>query len=149
MRAAPQRAVAATSPHYKRRRPEQTPLYQLVRAHYETFAAEVDCLPLFVKDEFVAYPALLAPLQAASSTWRIAAGPRAGRKVLTVVGRNAQRFRHNPADAHTAVGTAVRSDPSTSSGQALLANHQGFSLHAGVHCAANDRQACPEPVEGA
>jgi Putative transposase len=28
----------------------------------------------------------MAPLQAAASTWRIAAGPRAGRKVLTLVG---------------------------------------------------------------
>ncbi len=28
---------------------------------------------------------VLAPLQAASSTWRIAAGPRAGRRVLTLV----------------------------------------------------------------
>lgn len=59
MRAAPQRAVAATSPHYQRRRPEQTPLYRLVRAHYETFAAEVDAhgarLPQFVKDEFETY----------------------------------------------------------------------------------------------
>ncbi len=55
MRAAPQRAVAATSPHYQRRRPEQTPLYRLVRAHYETFAADVEAsgagLPRFVKDE--------------------------------------------------------------------------------------------------
>lgn len=55
MRAAPQRAVAATSPHYQRRRPEQTPLYRLVRGHYETFVAEVDGLPQFVKDEFAAY----------------------------------------------------------------------------------------------
>ena len=29
---------------------------------------------------------VMAPLQAASSTWRIAQGPRAGRKVLTIVG---------------------------------------------------------------
>ena len=60
MRAVHQRAVAATSPHYQRRRPEQTPLYQLVWAHYETFAAEVEraatgALPQFVKDEFDAY----------------------------------------------------------------------------------------------
>ena len=32
----------------------------------------------------------LAPLQAAASTWRIAMGPRAGRKVLSIVGGNAQ-----------------------------------------------------------
>jgi hypothetical protein len=60
MRAATQRATAASAPHYQRRRPEQTPLYQLVRAHYETFAAEVEraatgALPQFVKDEFEAY----------------------------------------------------------------------------------------------
>ena len=34
---------------------------------------------------------LLAPLQAASTIWRIARGPRAGRKVLTLVGGNAKR----------------------------------------------------------
>ena len=33
---------------------------------------------------------VLAPLQAAASTWRIAMGPRAGRKVLSIVGGNAQ-----------------------------------------------------------
>ena len=41
MGAAPQRA-AACPPYYQRRRPEQTPLYRLVREHYETFAAEVE-----------------------------------------------------------------------------------------------------------
>ena len=61
MRAATQRATAASAPHYQRRRPEQTPLYRLVRQHYATFAAEVDSasggtgLPQFVKDEFDAY----------------------------------------------------------------------------------------------
>ncbi len=44
---------------YERRRPEQTPLHQLVRAHHETFATEVDArstnLPQFVKDEFTSY----------------------------------------------------------------------------------------------
>ncbi len=60
MRAARLQA-AATTPHYQRRRPEQTPPHRLVRAHYETFAAEVDSasggagLPPFVKDEFNAY----------------------------------------------------------------------------------------------
>ena len=75
---------------------------------------------------------VLAPLQAASSTWRIAQGPRAGRKVLTLVGRNAERFRHDVPHVNSAVGTAARFD--------LLANEQGFSLHAGVRCEANDRQ---------
>jgi hypothetical protein len=52
--------------------------------------------------------------------WRIAAGLRAGRKVVTLVGqgelRKAQRTRE------------------------LCANAHGFSLHAGVHFEANDRQ---------
>ena len=42
MGAAPQRAAAASPPRYERRRPEQTPLYRLVREHYETFAAEIE-----------------------------------------------------------------------------------------------------------
>ena len=51
---------AAAAPRYERRRPEQTPLYRLVRAHYETFAAEVEQatgtgLPQFIKDEFEDY----------------------------------------------------------------------------------------------
>jgi Putative transposase len=61
----------------------------------------------------------MAPLQAAASIWRIAAGPRAGRKVLTLTGRGelrpAQRTRERGANAH------------------------GFSLHAGMHCEAHDR----------
>ena len=62
MGAAPQRAAVASPPRYERRRPEQTPLYRLVREHYETFAAEIERhtggsagLPQFVKDEFAAY----------------------------------------------------------------------------------------------
>ncbi len=61
MRAATQRATAASAARYERRCPEQTPLYRLVREHYATFAAEVDNasgghgLPQFVKDEFDAY----------------------------------------------------------------------------------------------
>ena len=60
MRAATQRAAAASAARYERRRPEQTPLYRLVRQHYATFAAEVahvyaTGLPHFVKDEFDAY----------------------------------------------------------------------------------------------
>jgi hypothetical protein len=64
----------------------------------------------------------LAPLQAAASTWRIAAGPRAGRKVLTLVGGHAGE-RREPRQTHE-----------------RCANAHGFSLHAGVHCEANDRQ---------
>jgi hypothetical protein len=58
MRAATRRAAAST-PHYQRRPPEQTPLYWLVQAHYETFATDVDAhgvgLPPFVFDQFEAY----------------------------------------------------------------------------------------------
>ncbi|MEK7230739.1 MAG: transposase, partial [Pseudomonadota bacterium] len=60
---------------------------------------------------------LLAPLQAASCTYRIALGPRAGRKVLSLQ-------------------TAARAAPMT---QPLCANAHGFSLHAGVRCEAEQR----------
>ena len=54
-----QREALANAPHYERRSPEQTPLYRLVREHYESFVAEVESvgtnLPQFVKDEFTAY----------------------------------------------------------------------------------------------
>ena len=56
---------------------------------------------------------LLAPLQAASTIWRIAQGPRAGRKVLTIVG-GIDGGRREPRPARE-----------------LCANEQGFSLHAG------------------
>ena len=61
---------------------------------------------------------LLAPLQAASCTYRIAFGPRAGRKVLSL--HDAPR----------------RAAPNI---QELCANAHGFSLHAGVRCAAEQR----------
>ena len=63
---------------------------------------------------------MLAPLQAASSTWRIAAGLRAGRKVLTLAAQGEMRPAQRTHE--------------------LCANAHGFSLHAGVHCAADDRQ---------
>ncbi|MDP3086426.1 MAG: transposase [Rubrivivax sp.] len=62
----------------------------------------------------------LRPLQAAACTYRIAFGPRAGQKVLTVQGvmpRDADFKRH------------------------LCADIDGFSLHAAVRCGADDRQA--------
>jgi hypothetical protein len=62
----------------------------------------------------------LRPLQAAACTYRIAFGPRAGQKVLTVQGAM-------PRDADLK--------------QRLCADIDGFSLHAAVRCAANDRQA--------
>jgi len=62
----------------------------------------------------------LRPLQAAACTYRIAFGPRAGQKVLTVQGAM-------PRDADFK--------------QSLCADMQGFSLHAAVRCGADDRQA--------
>jgi hypothetical protein len=59
-------------------------------------------------------------LQAAACTYRIAFGPRAGQKVLTVQGVM-------PRDADFK--------------QNLCADMQGFSLHAAVRCTADDRQA--------
>ena len=63
---------------------------------------------------------VLRPLQAAACTYRIAFGPRAGQKVLTVQGAM-------PRDADLK--------------QRLCADIDGFSLHAAVRCATNDRQA--------
>ena len=62
----------------------------------------------------------LAPLQAASATWRIAHGPRAGQKVLRIT--DGQPYQPHPAK------------------DALCVNAHGFSLHAGVAIAAHDRQ---------
>ena len=62
----------------------------------------------------------LRPLQAAACTYRIAFGPRAGQKVLTVQGAMPREKDFK---------------------QTLCAGNNGFSLHAAVRCAANDRQA--------
>ena len=62
----------------------------------------------------------LTLLQAASCTYRIALGPRAGQKVLSL--------QTLPS----------RAAPSS---QALCANAHGFSLHAGVRCGADQRKA--------
>ena len=61
----------------------------------------------------------LRPLQAAACTYRIAFGPRAGQKVLTLQGAMPREadFKQN-----------------------LCADMQGFSLHAAVRCGAHDRQ---------
>ena len=63
---------------------------------------------------------VLRPLQAAACTYRIAFGPRAGRKVLTVQGAMPREadFKQN-----------------------LCADIDGFSLHAAVRCGADERQA--------
>src|SRR3954467_12275230 len=53
-------APAANEIHYERRRPEETPLYQVVQEHLETFLAQVRAetgarLPEFIKDQFDAF----------------------------------------------------------------------------------------------
>ena len=60
-------------------------------------------------------------LQAASSTWRIAQGKRAGQKVLRLYGGQHAAFTHRQAP--------------------LCVNAHGFSLHAGVRCETHDRQS--------
>ena len=67
---------------------------------------------------------VLRPLQAAACTYRIAFGPRAGQKVLTVQGAMPREKDFK---------------------QTLCANVDGFSLHAAVRCAADDRQALEHP----
>ena len=62
----------------------------------------------------------LRPLQAAACTYRIAFGPRAGQKVLTVQGAMPREL---------------------GSKQDLCADIDGFSLHAAVRCGADERQA--------
>jgi hypothetical protein len=62
----------------------------------------------------------LRPLQAAACTYRIASGPRAGQKVLTVQGAMPRE---------------------TELEQPLCADSNGFSLHAAARCGADDRQA--------
>jgi len=62
---------------------------------------------------------VLRPLQAAACTYRIALGPRAGQKVLTLQGAMPRE---------------------TDFKQARCADSNGFSLHAAVRCTADDRQ---------
>jgi hypothetical protein len=63
---------------------------------------------------------VLRPLQAAACTYRIAFGPRAGQKVLTVQGAMPRETEFK---------------------QTLCADIDGFSLHAAVRAGADDRQA--------
>ena len=54
------RSVVPRPIHYRRRRPAEGVLYQLVREHVDTFFAEVQArtgsaLPKFVRDEFDRY----------------------------------------------------------------------------------------------
>jgi hypothetical protein len=88
---------------------------------------EEDGITYLARSENIDPDNVMAPLQAAASTWRIAAGPRAGRKVLSLA---------NPPSVGWAQPITTKSTHATK----LCANHEGFSLHAGVHCEANDRQ---------
>ena len=69
--------------------------------------------------------AALAPLQSAACTYRIALGPRAGQKVLTL---------------KTAQITSTQNPQQLPSHQKHCVNMHGFSLHAGVRCAMNQRK---------
>jgi len=65
--------------------------------------------------------AALAPLQSAACTYRIALGPRAGQKVLTLKSVPTPKTQTSPQPSKCCV------------------NAQGFSLHAEVRCAMNQR----------
>ena len=134
MRPALQRVSATSRPHYERRCPEQTPLYRLVQLMKLLtrlgHLVEEDSITYMARTESIDPDNMLAPLLAASSTLRIAMGPGAGRKVLSIVGcgerSEPHRSRHAP-DQRPLRGV-------------LCANAHGFSLHAGVRCEADDRQ---------
>jgi len=70
--------------------------------------------------------AALAPLQSAACTYRIALGRRTGQKVLTLKTAPTQNLEQ--------------------SDQEYCANAHGFSLHAGVRCAMNQRKELEPPV---
>jgi hypothetical protein len=89
-----QRAPAAATVHYERRRPEGTTLYQLVQEHLDTFLAQVEArtgaaLPGFVKDEFDAFLEC-SVLQAVHPLWVPVrtCTKLAGLKVLVLKRRN-------------------------------------------------------------
>ena len=75
----------------------------------------------YLAGSFIDPDDVMTPLQAAAANYRIAQGPRAGQKVLSL---------------QFAPRRAARGGESS----ALCANAHGFSLHAGVRCAAGDRQ---------
>ncbi len=68
---------------------------------------------------------VIAPLQAASSTYRIAMEPRVGRKVLSL--------QNTSPVSWVKPITTILPHPTK-----LCVNARGFSLHAGVRCDAND-----------
>ena len=76
---------------------------------------------LFMAENTAETNTALAPLQAAACTYRIALGPRAGRKVVTL---------------QTVPSSAAPNTPNTAQ---RCAQEQGFSLHADVCCALNQR----------
>ena len=96
---------------------------------------EEDGIVYLTRTDHSAPDNIRAPLQAASSTWRIAQGARAGRKVHTLIetvlivlkerGYPFDEAQDRQRDAHR---------------DALCANTMGFSLYARVRCEANDRQ---------
>jgi hypothetical protein len=91
------------------------------------YLIEEDGITYMARSESLDPDDVMAPLQAASSTWRIAAGPRAGRKVLSLPNASTAGWV-KPI-------TTNRTRPAK-----LCAEAHGFSLHAGVRCEANDRQ---------
>jgi Putative transposase len=102
----------------------QTLLHKIIRRILKLLTRlghliEEDGITYLARTESTDPDEVMAPLQAASSTWRIAAGPRAGRKVLSL-----QSAPRRPA-------------PITPQ---LCANAHGFSLHAGVRCEADQRR---------
>ena len=114
--------IEATAPGNE---PLQTLLDKIIRRILKLLTRlghliEEDGITYLARGENLDPDEVMVPLQAAASTWRIAAGPRAGRKVLTLAGRGQLRESQRTRER--------------------CASHQGFSLHAGVHCAANDRQ---------
>ena len=71
--------------------PLQTLLHKIIRRILKLLTRlghliEEDGITYLARSENIDPDEVMAPLQAASSTWRIAAGPRAGRKVLTLAG---------------------------------------------------------------
>ena len=108
-----QRAPDDTPRHYERHRPGQTTLNRLVRAHRASLVAHTGASTDGEEAR------TLRPLQAAAITYRIAFGPRAGQKVLTLSG------------AILRVGAGR---------EPLCDDIDGFSRHAAVRVEADDRK---------
>jgi len=96
---------------YERHRPEQTLLL-----HFE----EQGMVYLAETDTHTA----MSPLQSAACTYRIAFGPRAGQKVLSLQSIPSFDAQHT---------------------KQRCVNEQGFSLHAEVRCAMNQRNKLEQP----